>query len=258
MHSLDAFALEYLRCRRLADAQIDSGLYFSLLRHQPLPSGIPRNFPGTARSGCRLSNDYEGIACVLFSPGGLAIGIQVRLTDCSFRGRYRWLCGPNGQNSSHLQNGELPLTFVRPARISRQNPAIVEGTGIKPRLAADLLGQIVIGASGGQHVASPVQLSLYLEAAVREMRCDRDIDIYPDAGDIGNSHVCLRLERLARHLHDLGYAVRVGWWRQVAKEAPDIDELGNVSRIVYLPWSRFAPLLQGSEANRPFDSVIKA
>jgi hypothetical protein len=118
--------------RGMSDEQIERGLYFSLTPYQDLPAAIPLNFPGVHSSGRTLTNKYQGIACPLFDSDGRAIAIQVRVTEEKVDGgRYRWL------RNSHLANGELPLTFIRPVTVRRKQIALVEGTGFKPQLAAD-------------------------------------------------------------------------------------------------------------------------
>jgi hypothetical protein len=154
----------------MTDSQIDRGLYFSLAPYQDLPAAIPLNFPGVHSSGKTLTNKYQGIACPLFDPDGKAVGIQYRITDekADEDERYRWL-----SNSHMPSDGKLPLTFIRPASLVRKQIALVEGTGFKPLLAADKLGQIVIGASGGQHAGSPQQLGEYLKANATNLSSDR-------------------------------------------------------------------------------------
>ncbi len=225
--------------RGLTDAQIEQGLYFSVEPYQDLPTGIPLNFPGVYWSGRKLTNRYQGIACVLFNPDGLAIGIQLRVTDDTDEGRYRWL---SGQNSSHLPNGELPLTYIRPNEIKRNHPAIVEGTGFKPQIAAHKLGQIVIGAAGGQHAGSPEQLKQYLDAASSEGLDTSVVQLYLDAGDTTNNHVLSRLVGIIELLESWGKTVEIAWWGQTTKESPDIDELDDVAVINYIPVSQFEPL----------------
>jgi hypothetical protein len=223
--------------RGMSDEQIERGLYFSLAPYQDLPAAIPLNFPGVHPSGRTLTNKYQGIACPLFDSEGKAIAIQIRITDEKVEGgRYRWL------KNSHLPNGELPLTFIRPDGVVRKHLALVEGTGFKPQLAADKLGQIVIGASGGQHALSPQQLGEYLLAASTmgvDVSC---IQIYPDAGDIVNPHVMKRLVNLVDLLKSWGKQVEIAWWGQETKEEPDIDELDDVGAIAYIPVDQFQPL----------------
>jgi hypothetical protein len=221
--------------------QIDRGLYFSLAPYQDLPAAIPLNFPGVHSSGKTLTNKYQGIACPLFDPEGKAIGIQYRITDekADDDERYRWL------SNSHLpSDGKLPLTFIRPDRVVRKHLALVEGTGFKPQLAADKLGQIVIGASGGQHSGSPQQLTEYLKAAAAMGIDVSSIQIYPDAGDIVNPHVMKRLVNLVDLLKSWGKTVEIAWWGQQTKNDPDIDELDDVNAIAYIPVDQFQPLTE--------------
>lgn len=229
--------------RGMSDEQIDRGLYFSVAPYQDLPTAIPLNFPGVHSSGKTLTNKYQGIACPLFDSEGRAIAIQVRVTDETAEGgRYRWL------KNSHLSNGKLPLTFIRPQTLVRKHLALVEGTGFKPQLAADKLGQIVIGASGGQHACCPQQLGEYLKAAEARGVDVSTIQIYPDAGDIVNPHVMKRLVNLVDLLKSWGKTVEIAWWGQQTKDDPDIDELEDIDGISYLPAAQFQPL-QEFQAN---------
>jgi hypothetical protein len=225
--------------RGMTDSQIDRGLYFSLAPYQDLPAAIPLNFPGVHSSGKTLTNKYQGIACPLFDSEGRALAIQIRVTDEKVEGgRYRWL------KNSHLVNGKLPLTFIRPQNLVRKHLALVEGTGFKPQLAADQLGQIVIGASGGQHAGSPQQLGDYLKAAAAMGIDVSTIQIYIDAGDIVNPHVMKRLVNLVDLLESWGKTVEIAWWGQQTKEEPDIDELEDISQIAYIPVEQFQPLTE--------------
>jgi hypothetical protein len=225
--------------RGMSDEQINRGLYFSLAPYQDLPAAIPLNFPGVHSSGKTLTNKYQGIACPLFDPDGKAIGIQYRIRDekADADERYRWL------KNSHLpSDGKLPLTFIRPDRVVRKHLALVEGTGFKPQLAADKLGQIVIGASGGQFAGSPQQLGEYLLAASTmgvDVSC---IQIYLDGGDVVNPHVMKRLVNLVDLLKNWGKSVEIAWWGQETKEESDIDELDDISQIAYIPVDQFQPL----------------
>jgi hypothetical protein len=188
-----------------------------------------------------MSNKYQGIACPLFDPDGKAIGIQYRIRDekADDDERYRWL------SNSHLpSDGKLPLTFIRPDGVVRKHLALVEGTGFKPQLAADKLGQIVIGASGGQHAGSPQQLAKYLEAAVCEGVDTSTLQIYIDGGDVINSHVLNRLSTLVDLLTSWGKQVEIAWWGQQTKEEPDIDELDDLDAIAYIPVDQFQPLTE--------------
>jgi hypothetical protein len=223
--------------RGMSDEQIDQGLYFSLTPYQDLPAAIPLNFPGVHSSGKNLTNKYQGIACPIFNDLGQASAIQIKVTDKKVeKGKYRWI------NDSHLPNGELPLTFICPAAVSRKSLALVEGTGFKPQLAADKLGQIVIGASGGQHSGSPQQLEEYLKAAEAVGINVSSLQVYPDAGDVVNPHVMKRLVNLVDLLESWGKQVEIAWWGQETKDDPDIDELDDINAIAYIPAAEFKPL----------------
>ena len=232
---------EHLKTQRgLTDEQIAKGLYFSVGSYQELPSGIPANFPGVDWTGRNLTNRYPGIACVLFNPEGNAIGLQLRVLDSTEEGRYRWVS--NQSNRAHLANGELPLTYIRPEEIKHKHPALLEGTGFKPQIAAEHLGQIMIGAAGGQHPSSPQQLDEYLKFAAAHGLDTNIIQLYLDAGDVLNDHVMHRVVSTIDLLESWGKAVEIAWWGQVAKTAPDIDELKDLSVIEYIPAREFEPL----------------
>lgn len=227
--------------RGMTDDQIDRGLYFSVHPYQDLPTNIPLNFPGVHWSGRTLTNKYKGIACPLFDSRGLAHGLQIRITDdktAEEEGRYRWLSG------SQLSSGELPLSFIQPQALKQKHPALIEGTGFKPQIAADKLGQIVIGASGGQHAGSPQQLAEYLKAAEKRGLDTSTIQIYLDAGDVANAHVMNRLLKLVDLLHSWNKQVEIAWWGQETKDADDIDELDDVTKIEYISDRKFQPLLE--------------
>ncbi|NJO94210.1 MAG: hypothetical protein HC820_07390 [Hydrococcus sp. RM1_1_31] len=240
--------------RGMTDEQIDRGLYFSLAPYQDLPAAIPLNFPGVHSSRKTLTNKYQGIACPLFDSQGRAIAIQVRVTDEKAEGgKYRWL------KDSHLSNGELPLTFIRPQNLVRKQLALVEGTGFKPLLAADKLRQIVIGASGGQHRGSPQQLGEYFKAAEAVGINVSSLQVYLDAGDIVNPHVMKRLVNLVDLLESWSKQVEIAWWRQETKGSPDIDELDDVNEIAYIPAAQFQPLqdFKAEEGRRQEDGAYK-
>lgn len=228
--------------RGLTDEQIAKNLYFSLTPNQDLPYGFPINFPGVSPNGKNLNNKYRAIACVTFNPQGLATGLQIRLTGEVEGGRYRWL---SGTHSSHLPNGELPLTYIAPSTLTSACIGLVEGTGIKPQIAADKLGETVIGAAGGQHATSPKQLKEFLEEAQKEIKktfpdaSPSTLRLYLDAGDVNNKHVTQRVNNLIAFLTKLGYKVEIAWWVQTTKEDDDIDELSDVSLIEYVPYKQF-------------------
>ncbi len=231
----------YLLERGVTEAEIKSKLYFSLNPRQDLPFGITENFPGRWRGRHTFTNHVGGIACIAFNEHNQAIGIQVRTRNMDTDERYRWLS--NKINCAHLPNGELPLTFLKPSRIRCPYIGLVEGIGLKPQIASQRLGQLIIGASGGQFLASTKLLRRYIDAARNEEFNPRVIQIYPDAGDVINRHVIRRLAHLVDFLKSSGYRVQIAWWNQLAKHnSPDIDELPNLSSIEYIDAEKFTLL----------------
>jgi hypothetical protein len=224
--------------RGMTDEQINRGLYFSLETYQDLPTGIPLNFPGVHWEGQTLNNRFKAIACPIFNEKGLVVGLQYRVLD-DVGSRYQW---PRSKFSSHLSNGELPITFIRPQNISKPHLGIVEGTGFKPQLAADRLGQVIIGAAGGQHISSPKQLKRYIHAAEAMGVNTEIIQVYIDAGDVLNHHVLNRLANQILLLESWGHEIEIAWWEQETKEQDDIDELSDLSPIQYIPVDHFQPI----------------
>ena len=246
---LSEYDRHYLLERGIDQGQIDSKLYFSMEANQDVPVGIPENFPGRSANRHTFTNYAGGIACVAFNEKGEAIGLQIRNREVNANDRYRWLS--NRTHSAHLPSGELPLTFVEPRLTKNPFIGLVEGIGIKPQVASHRLGQLIIGASGGQFLSSPKLLRRYLDAAI-ERGCDqRIIQIYPDAGDVLNQHVLRRLSALVAHLTESGYQVQIAWWNQIIKElSPDIDELFNPDCITYINAQDFALLRNWKRAAR--------
>ncbi|OKH29783.1 hypothetical protein NIES2119_31970 [[Phormidium ambiguum] IAM M-71] len=232
-----------LHSRHLNDQQIQSVEYFSIFAHQELPWGIPINFPGVDRTGTKLwiKPENQGIAIPIRNQQNQIIGCQIR-RDSDEGPRYLWLGG--GDKSSRLPNGEMPLGFCRPSiiqPIQRQNVGLAEGF-LKSQIAAFFLGQIILGAAGGQFEQSPQQLKQYLTSA--GVQLGDYIDIYPDAGDILNRHVMNRWQKLVNLLQNWGYLVQFAWWGQISKEACDIDELQgeDLAKIQYISTTQFFAL----------------
>ena len=100
---------EDLKRRGLTNIQITEGLFFSISPHAMLPADIPTNLPGVGYGG-KLLSQVSGYACVAFDHKGGAIGWQIRVDGATKSGKYRWA---KGLKSSHLKNGELPITFVK-------------------------------------------------------------------------------------------------------------------------------------------------
>ncbi|NMG09743.1 plasmid replication protein, CyRepA1 family [Brasilonema sp. UFV-L1] len=231
-----------LRERGLTDSQIDAGYFFSVAPGDDLPFGVPENYPG-AKDG-KLLVAGTGFACPTWTVDGLISGWQVRL-DNETEGRYRWA---KGNSSSHLPNGELPITVIRPTEVRHKFVADIEGI-LKPYITAQKFGIVCLGASGGNITSSPEQL----KDTIAKLNITEILD-FPDAGDVRNRNVMQRRVAKYEFYHSLGLQVRVVWWGQITKNGRDIDELEALNGITILTVEEFlaiARLCGGLEAIKP-------
>lgn len=236
-----------LKRRGLSDEQIEQGGFKSVEQWQQLESELPHQLPGTNLDGLSL-NTQPGYLCPIKDADGLIVGCQIRLRDANDGGRYRWLTSatkkrPTGP-TPHLPNGELPLAVHRPHEVKLSGIGMTEGTGVKPFLAAQRLGQTVIGAAGGQFAASPQTLK-----ATLEQLGSKTIDFYPDAGSVSNRNVIRQYKALWTLLRQWGYRVRVVWWGQATKDALDIDELQKLDALSYITPDEFLEIVSTHTPN---------
>ena len=232
LHVLDRADLHQ---RNLTDEQIAKWGVKSVEQWQKLEHELPHALPGVNLTGDSLNVPGAGYLCPIQDVEGFLVGFQIRLRDGDTR--YLWLTSatkkrPNGA-TPHLPNGELPLAVHRPERVVEQGIAFVEGVGAKPFITAQRRGQVTIGAAGGQFASSPKTLKVSLDHLSIELDT-KTIDFYPDAGAIHNRHVMRQYRATWKLLRKWGYEVRVAWWGQETKAAPDIDELEDLSTIVWL------------------------
>lgn len=157
-----------------------------------------------------------GYAVVFRGVGGSFVGSQWRMAEPGDGARYRWQNLPGGKNHPAFPE-ELPLAIWECDR--PRGLALVEGTGIKPYLAAKKLGMIAIGAAGGLHASAPGQMR-----AILQQYRNLPVVIVPDAGDIKNPHVMQRHGRTEAFLQDLKIKVKFLWWNQLTKDHDDVDE----------------------------------
>lgn len=235
-----------LKRRGLSDEQIEQGEFRSVEQWQQLESELPHQLPGINLDGLSL-NAQPGYLCPIKDADGLIVGCQIRLRSTDDGGRYRWLTSatkkrPNGP-TPHLPNGELPgelpLAVHRPLEVKLSSIGMTEGTGVKPFFTAQRLGQVTIGAAGGQFAASPQTLKATLEKLGSKI-----IDFYPDAGTVGNRNVVEQYKKTWKLLQQWGYQVRVGWWGQTAKDQSDIDELADLGAIAYINTDDFLSIVR--------------
>lgn len=124
--------------------------------------------------------------------------------------------------------------------VKRTSIGLAEGF-LKPYIAAQRQGQIVIGAAGGNFAGSPQQLKAYLDALSAELDT-KTVVLYPDAGAIANNAVMGHYERVIQMVSKWGYSVEVAWWGQLTKDQPDVDELPDDREIAYLAPEEFLAL----------------
>ncbi len=228
--------------RGFTHEQIELSGFKSIERYQRLRSQFSELLPGVSR-GERLIIRDEGYLCPVRNADGLIVACQVRLRALppGENNRYRWLSG-RGQ-TLHLfpekceSQGELPLAVFRPEG-KPEGIALAEGVGPKPFLVSQRLNQIVIGAAGGQWASSPQLFKQTLEKAALEVE-GKELKIFPDAGDIFNSSVMSRWQRVIALLEQWGWSVAIGWWGQVDKSHPDIDELSSFESVELISPKQF-------------------
>lgn len=212
--------------RGLTDSQIEAGLFFSIDPGDRVPAGTPANLAGVVNG--KIAASHSGYACIAFDRHGRATGWQVRLDSAEDGNKYRWA---KGTHSSHLPNGELPITFIYPEIEIRSTLGCCEGI-LKPRIAANRWGQRMFGASGGYLRGKNASGEQVIEIVAAEKAklglADGEplpIDLYPDAGDALNPHVLKRWKEQVGFLRSIGCDPWFVWWGQFDKTDHDCDEV---------------------------------
>jgi hypothetical protein len=226
--------------RGLTDSQIESGLFFSVYPNDDVPPSIPPNLPGVING--KIAAGGVGIACLAFDGERRAVGYQIRLENVT-DSKYRWA---KGLASSHLPNGELPISHIINDKES-DRVWLSEGI-LKPFVAAHKHGINTLGAAGGHFSGSPNQVRDAIEVY-------REVILSPDAGDINNPQVMLRWSREIKFLETLGKPISIAWWGQKTKDDDDIDELSGLEAIEFIAPSQF--LAMGKSESFPFWEQVK-
>lgn len=230
--------------RGLTPEQIQAWGVKSVEQWQALVLPLAHTLPGVTLTGTALNIAGDGYLCPIRDVDGQLVGFQVRLRDGE-DGRYRWLTSATQKRpygpTPHLPNGELPLAVHRPETVGRDAIALVEGVGAKPFILAQRLAIVTIGAAGGQFASSPQTLQHALEVLSAE-RGTRAIEFYPDAGAMLNRSVRRQYRKTWNLLRQWGYEVKIAWWGQETKDAPDIDELPDLTQITWLAISEYEDL----------------
>lgn len=214
-----------LEQRGMTPAQIEAGLYRSVVAGQHLGGIYPRNLPGIGTDGRSLIIGGAGIVSPVLNPKGLITGLVTRL-DNHTKNKYRWV---SWESCHRLPNDEPPLDH----RSGGDFPwvAFVEGAGSpKPYLAALRLGCDVVGAAGGNFGTSPEQVKAALESGKTPV-------LLPDGGAIANTSIMRQYRRLA----ELVPSLQVLWWGQRAKTDGDVDEVepAQLEAAQLISWADF-------------------
>jgi P4 family phage/plasmid primase-like protien len=175
---------------------------------------------------------------------GLMVGGQRRLDNGAKGSRYRW--ATTGENQLP-DTGELPLAHWSGSD-GVKVIALVEGTGIKPYLAAKQLNALAIGAAGGNFASSPQTLKLTLDRY-----SDLPVILVPDAGAVHNAGVMRQYHRAYKLLMEWGRELKILWWGQESKQEKgskkpktdtekDIDEIDSSLFTTEIDWDEFAAI----------------
>ena len=224
---------EDLRNRGLSDAEIEAAKFFSIDPWKRFNLNLTENLPGIHYKGDRFASRDSGYACPIFDKQGRAIGWQLRVEGVTKGNKYKWA---KSSFSSHLTNGELPITTIKPVENAPKRLYLSEGV-LKPLVAAYTLNIAVSGAGGGYFSGSPEQLA--------EIVADYDqIAIAPDGGDVLNPQVMKRWQKQIDFLKSFNKPIKIVWWGQVQKADGDIDEIDSAtfSNAKYLTPKEFLEL----------------
>lgn len=209
---------EKLQARGLSDSQIEAGLFFSIDRHTKFNISLPDSLPGIHYKGDRFATKDTGYACPIFDIQGQAIGWQLRVEGVTKGNKYKWA---KGSFSSHLPNGELPITTVKPNNNPSKTLYLSEGV-LKPLIASHRLNLALCGAANNGNFSGSSQ-------QFREIQSDyAEFVIAPDAGDVLNPQVFPRWKNQINFLKQFNKPIKVLWWKQVKKhEHLDLDEIDS-------------------------------
>ena len=207
-----------LKNRGLSDAKIEAGLFFSIDPWTRFNLNLPENLSGIHYKGDRFATSDSGYACVIFDKQGRAIGWQLRVEGVTKGNKYKWA---KSTFSSHLPNGELPITTTKPNKNEDKRLYLCEGI-LKPYIVHYLHDVAICGAAGGHFSGSLQQLA--------EIVADYEsLAIAPDGGDVLNPQVMNRWSKQIRELKRFDKPIKIVWWGQIQKSDGDIDEIDWVT-----------------------------
>jgi hypothetical protein len=208
--------------RGLSNEDIENGYFFSIQNETILPDNISPRLAGVYldRNGNTVigTEFSSGIAIPTFSHNGLISGFQIR--RYSKENKYVWSKSRKTNISSHLQNGELPISFHGTGK----NTLFLCDGILKSFIAHKRHDIDICGASGGNFSASKSQI---IEIA---KNYDRVLYI-PDGGDIINRQVVNRIKKTHELFSNHDIDLEIAWHNQYLKQNNDIDEIESFSFV---------------------------
>jgi hypothetical protein len=222
---------EILKRKGFSDEMIAASDLVYVEKYQKLSIKVNPDLAGVNEWGNGLTNNISGILCFTKNELGQYTGWQIRDEDPNADNRYKWASSGSEKNkkSSHLKNGELPLSVIDNGDRSGI-VALTEGVRLKTDLASNRLNICSIGAAGGLHYNSPRQLKRALEALGASI-----VWLSPDAGMLTNKGVINKYRKTIELIKSWGYIVQVLWWEQFNKSDGDIDEIES-DRLVSIQY----------------------
>ena len=181
-----------------------------------------------------------GIAIYAFDPQGHITGAQLK-TENEKPAKYVWLSSSRqGKATVHSYPAEnCPLfCWKHPDAEAISEVWLCEGA-LKSLIAALKLWRFgrtdvaVIGTASAARYGEQT-LSSYL----RQLEC-KTLRLMPDAGAVANPHISAANQETLAWCQEWGYSITVGWWGQVDKTHPDIDELKSFDEIALLSPEEF-------------------
>jgi len=222
-----------LGSRDLASSEIEFAFELGALRTwnpEQRVFGLSPDLAGLNPVTRTLASVY-GIAIYALDPDGHITGAQVK-PDNENLGKYLWLSSQRqGGNGPQLLNGELPLfVWKHPDAQSVAEVWLCEGA-LKSLIVALKLwrdGRTDVAVIGTASAARYGEQTL--KAYLRQLGC-QTLRLLPDAGAVGNPHISQANSDTLAACIEWGYSITVGWWGQVDKSHPDIDELKSFDAI---------------------------
>ncbi|GAP99603.1 hypothetical protein [Leptolyngbya sp. NIES-2104] len=196
----------------------DQGLLWSWAAHAQIP-GVTADLPGVTPRG--YLRGYRGFAIAVPDINGKILGAQIKPDN----GKYFWVSSETIEGAGiHLPTGEVPIGVYRPQETIQTTEINLAEGFLKPLIASQRFGLLMIGATGGQWARSPQLLRQFLDQAAVELKTQKVV-LNADAGAVQNRDVLREYRETWNLIQSWGYSVQVRWWKQITKAACDIDEL---------------------------------